>query len=260
MPAIAAPALVIGGTTVASAAVTSAIVTGIVYGAVIGAATAVITGEDIFEGALKGAAFGGISGGIVGALGSAGAAGASGSASVITGPEAGLVPRALESGLGAAAGTTANITIPEANALYEAAPPGYSPASVSSGSGAGAGGSLTENLPSAERSFMDKLLFTKEGSLTDSAGKMISSGVEGAAKSMLSEEPESQSEYLEKIQNLNVAGDFQARTANIKIPDFWARYNPGVSQQLKQGVSAQLTPQQIAAQQKQQGGAYAKPI
>lgn len=258
------------GASAAVGAIAGAVAVGVVTGAVIGAATAVITGGNILQGALKGAIFGGISGGVMSGLGMAlgfssatsqlasiglsptGAALAPGAAvgattglaaPMLTGPEAGLVPSgiaapgAIEAGTGAIATAGANT--------------------------ANVAGATTTGTSTTGRGFFDKLMFDNAGDLNPGVGKVISEGISGTAKALLTDDdkPETQSEYLQNVQALNVSGDFQARTANIKIPDYWKRYGQTPGQKLNQSTQAQIAPQQVRAltAQQQQGGAYAQP-
>jgi len=264
MPMIAVPALVIGGTTVATAAVTSAIVTGIVYGAVIGAATAAISGGNILEGALKGALFGGISGGIVSGLGAAMGAGTSTATSAATGTSGGMASGA-SAGSAAGGSLGANVGL----AGVASAPTSLAAPIVQGGTGAVDVAATTGSVSSpviptsletpitnaggatSERGFFDKLLFNSEGTLSDGAGKMISEGLSGAAKALMTEDqvkPQNQAEFLADTQRMNVAGKFVASTANIQIPDYWKKYNKVSTQDLSQATNAQP------------GGAYAQPI
>ena len=285
MPMIAVPALVIGSTTVVSAAVASAIVTGIVYGAVVGAVTSAISGGNILEGALKGAFIGGITGGVMGAIGGASGAAsnvAAGQASTNTattaalqGPDAALFSGLASPTTNMAAGATnaAALTGAEAGLVPKSIPLSTaSPANLATKAATNV--ATTTNLPAAdanvasgakatERGFFDKLLFDDAGSLTDEAGKMISGGVKGLAEAALTEKPETQSEFLRNTQALNIAGKYNAQVANIQIPDAWKRLNTvptvGVQNQAatKPIASQALTAQQQAALQKQPGASYA---
>ena len=260
--AVAAGATAIGAGAIAGAAgaLAGAIVTGACYGAIIGAATAALSGENILKGALKGAVIGGISGGVFSGLGmlsgissstsqmasmgldASGAAlptstSTSLAAPAATGPEAGLTPRALETGGQVEAGTG---LVSQSTTAPTPTPD-----------------------PAADRSFVDKMLFDKEGSLNAGAGKVLAGGVEGVAKGLMAEEPETQADYLRTVQAMNVSGDFKSRVANIKIPDYWKRINQTANQSpAVQAPTAQVMPQQIAAltAQQQQGGAYAQPV
>ena len=265
------------GAALGGGALASAVAVGVVSGAVIGAATAAITGENILKGALKGAVIGGVTAGVFhgfsslakGAAGSASGAGTKTSVGMFNEASAGSASE-LASSTNLASDVMSGA---EANLLYEAAPASYSPGA------AGVGSTAIKTIPkSPTRGFFNKLLLDKEGALTDGAGKILSGGVEGIAKAALMKEPESQSEYLQKVQELNVSGDFQSRVANIKIPDFWRQYsqNTGQNTAQNQAQSTAIQPQvaqqapalppqpllkkALTPQQLQQGVAYAQPI
>lgn len=276
MAFIAAPvaAWAIGaGASAAVGALAGAIAVGVVTGAVMGAAMAVITGQNILEGALKGALIGGISGGVMSGLGMA--AGFSSSTSQLASmglspTGAALSPAAgVGSGVGSTIGASGEaIASPMVQGGTGAidvatASPAFMQAGGVSNVVTGAEAGLLPKTQSAERGFFDKLLFDNSGNLNAGAGKVLSSGVEGAAKALLTDDdkPESQSEYIRQVQAMNVAGDFQSRTANIKIPDSWKQYNKIQGPNLNPGTSAKLTPIQInALTAQQQGGAYAQPV
>lgn len=242
-------------------AIAGAVAVGVVSGAVIGAATAAISGGDILTGALKGAVIGGISGGVMSGLSMAAgiSSGASQMASMglsptgapisasagvgstglaapaLTGPEAGLVPSGLETASAGIEAGTGAIASPQAVQTPQVA----------------ASTNIATKAP-AERGFFDKMFFDKDGSLSAGTGKIISSGIEGAAKAILTDDdkPETQSEYLQNVQNMNVSGDFESRVANIKVPDFWSKYTKAPTANLNQTQNASLT---------SQGGSYAQP-
>lgn len=259
MPFIAAPvaiwvagAATAVGVTAATAAtigaVAGAVAVGVVSGAVVGAAGAAITGGNILDGAIKGAVIGGISAGVFSGLGMAtglassssqlssmgvnstatGMLGSTGSgagvaAAGLTGPEAGLVPSALET-----------------------------PAAIEAGTGAIAAPTVAQSAaPVAKRSFMNKMLMDSSGGLSDAAGKVISSGVEGAATALLTDTPEveSQSEYLKAVQSMNASGKFQDQVANIQIPDHWKKYTQIPATPVNPTLNTSVVP----------GGAYAQP-
>lgn len=275
MAFIAAPvaAWAIGaGASAAAGAILGAVAVGVVSGAVIGAATAAISGGDILEGALKGAVFGGISGGVMSGLGIAmgfssatsqlanmglsatgtalPATGASAAltTSALTGPEAGLVPSTLASPTVGGAGYGAGLTAPQ-EAVAVTTPVNSTVSAVT---------------PTPDdRGFFNKLMFDKEGALNSGVGKVIAGGVESAAKALLAddEETETQSEYLQKVQSMNVVGEFQARTANIQIPTSWQNYNRVSVAPQAQSTSAKLTAEQLAAltNKQSQGVSYAQP-
>lgn len=276
MAFIAAPvaAWAIGaGASAAVGALAGAVAVGVVSGAVIGAATAALTGGNILDGALKGAVVGGITAGVFSGLGMA--TGFSSAGSQLTGMGLSPTGTALTptAGVSAAPGAvtgmatpTTTLTGPEAGLMQGTGsiPTSGVPVTPGISTTTAAQSVPTGNVPvPAKRGFFDRMLFDKEGSLSTGAGKVISGGVEGIAKGLATDtpEPESQSEYLASVQARNVAGDFQARTANIKIPAYWQRYNKANRLPLDQSTNAQLTPQQLAAlnAQQQQGGAYARP-
>jgi hypothetical protein len=227
MPFIAAPvaiwvagAATAVGVTAATAAtvgaLAGAIAVGVVSGAVIGAAGAAITGGNILEGALKGAVIGGVSAGVFSGLGMA-----TGFAS--TGQQLGAMgvnqtaTGMLDVGASLGAGATTGAVEAGTGALE------------ATGAGAVEAGTGAIATPAAERTLASKIFLDSSGSLSDTSGRVIASGIEGAAKAMLTEAPddapvESQSEYLAQVQAMNASGDFQKRVANIKVPTHWQNY------------------------------------
>lgn len=192
------------GASATVAAVAGSVAVGIVSGAVIGAASAAISGGDIFKGALKGAVVGGISGGIL-----SGAGIVSGVASA----ETQLANYGVE-GYGAA---NAGVSAPTTGA--EVAAPGANE------------GILSSSQPVAQEA-------VKKG-LSDETIKVIAGVGQGAAQGLgevgaAKTEAESQkqlAEWEQEQERLNVAanvpGEFEAKVANIKIPEWWNTYlNP----------------------------------
>ncbi len=242
-------------------ALAGAIAVGVVSGAVIGAAGALITGGNILDGALKGALIGGVSAGVFSGLGMATGLASSSSqlASMGVNPTAtGMLPDVGVSASGAAAGSQAPsqapLDVPPEASLT--APPDATittPPEAQFIDPHDAQLAAPSKAPVAERSLANKLFFNKEGSLSDASGKIIAGGVEGAATALLTEAPEpveSQSEYLAKVQDMNVSGDFAVRTANINIPDHWKKYTQNSAPPMNPAINPQVAP----------GGAYAKPV
>ena len=244
------------------ATIGSAIAVGVVTGAVIGAATALVTGGNVFEGALRGALIGGVTAGVLSSIGAA----ADAAAGIATGQAA------------TNASTTAALQGPNA-ALFSST---ATPASVTASNAAAAGtistatpgyssGSLAIPNPNPTpppRSTLNKLVFDKSGAINDSFGTLASEVVKSGAQALLTETPkapESRSDYLTQMQALNVSGDFNARVANIKIPDAWTRISPATVSQAQAPTSLQqqpLTPQQLAVlnAQRAEGESYARPV
>lgn len=214
MAFIAAPvaAWAIGaGASATVAAVAGSVAVGVVSGAVIGAATAAISGGDIFKGALKGAVIGGITGGALSGLGMAtGIASAetqlakfgldSAGTAISTAPTAGIPELATEGGTALrSAGETPGI-------LAQAGKPLLSDETVKVVAGVGQGAA-------------------------EGYGETKAAEAEVAGQKELAEWQRQQ----DRIDvAANVPGEFQARTANIKVPEWWNKYlNP------KQGVLTQ---------------------
>lgn len=259
MAIIAAPVAAWIGGALASAGATAAVATtvgaiagavavGVVSGAVIGAATALVTGGDILDGALTGALIGGLTAGVVSGLGAAMSAGTSTATSVGTnasttaalqGPNAALFSTTASPAT-VAASNAANATV---GGVVSTATPGYSSGSLAApnipaSQVAAAPSSPVTSPPAADRGFIDKMLFDSEGTLNPETGKIIAGIGSGAAKALLTPEPESNLEYLKQQQKLmNTSADFSVRTANIKIPDSWKKYNKLASANLKQAPS-----------------------
>ncbi|MCP4607755.1 MAG: hypothetical protein GY845_03420 [Planctomycetes bacterium] len=270
MAFIAAPvaAWAIGaGASATVGAIAGAVAVGVVSGAVIGAATALVSGGNILEGALKGAVFGGISGGVMSGLSMAVGFSSAGSqlASVGLSPTgAALTPGAVAGGVAPATTGLPTSAVHDSWSGAIASPAGGGTPGMVTGGGGSIATPGAEAIKSVgtvaptERGFFDKLLFDKAGDLNPGAGKIIAGGIEGVAKGLLSddEKPESQSEYLAKVQAMNVSGEFQGRVANIQIPDYWKRYSKAGAQKVPtQNISPQVTVPQITAPQP--GGAYA---
>ena len=269
MAFIAAPvaAWAIGlGASATVGALAGAVAVGVVSGAVMGAATALVTGGNILEGALRGAVIGGISAGVMSGLGMASNITSLSAESQLASYGLNPAGEALTATTSVAPSATTGLAKPGLGAEIKAGTGVRSIAKsnvVNSKLAAGATKELaagaTKELAvdsTVKRGFFDKLLLDKEGSLSSGAGKIISGGVEGVATAMATEdptEPESQSEYLQNVQSMNVAGDFQSRVANIKIPDYWNQYKKAPTQNLQQSAS----PQGVALTPQQQGVSYA---
>ena len=224
MPMIAAPvaawasgAAVAAGATAATAAtigaVAGSVAVGIVSGAVMGAASAALTGGDIFESALKGAAIGGITGGIASGAG------------ILSGAvpaETQLAKFGLEMGAEGAMATAAKTPV-----LAETAAAG-----------------ATASIPEAPVVAGEVAKETAKGSILNPETMKVLSGVgqgmaeaygEQKAAETKAESDKELAEFKERQAQerikTNIPGQFQARTAIIKIPDWWQRYNAKVVSQ-----------------------------
>ncbi|MCK5616739.1 hypothetical protein KAR91_83530 [Candidatus Pacearchaeota archaeon] len=228
MPAAAAAIVItfatsVGASTAVAAtvgAIASAAVTGAIVGAAIGAGTALLTGGDVFEGALRGAAIGGITAGVFsglsmaanaatgGALGSSATTqlgniglSATGEALVAPGEATGTgvigqtvmehgSPISADVAVGGVPTATSPVTTPATPGIMSQISDSKVAAGIVEGMGAGAG----EYLSGKEQ-------------------------VEGAKEI---EEFKAATKATEKATNL--PGEFEAQTANVLIPNTWARY------------------------------------
>ena len=210
MPMVAAPVAawaMAAGASATVGAVAGAVAVGVVSGAVVGAATAAIKGDNIFKGALKGAAYGGITAGVVSGLGIATGFMSAGSQLGAMGVE----------GYGATAAGVESVSpvadVAKSGILSSNVPVSASPQAISS---------TAQTVPGAvAKPFM-----------SDSTAKIVAGIGEGAAKglgSMAASESEAESErelaeWQAQQKKLNMPGEFQARIAKIKVPEFWNRY------------------------------------
>jgi len=204
---------VTAGTT--AAAVVSSVAIGIVTGAVIGAATAGLTGGNIFKGALMGAALGGLTAGVATGLNIA-AAGASAGA-----PAAGA--SAPSAAVSSAAPTSVGMT---GAPFWESTVSGLNPASAMGGASTfnirpdlvpAAGTPATPPVPTDS-----SLLYSELGKgLSKGIGDVASAKIKANSDAALAEQAKADAEA--KIAG-NVPGEFEARTANIKMPNWWEKY------------------------------------
>jgi len=211
MPAaIAGAVLAITGST-AVAAVAGAVIQGAIIGAVVGAATSLITGGNILKGALMGALVGGIGGGLISGLGMA--TNISSAANQLSNLGVGIESTA-SSAMGPVENTVTDFSF------------------GSSGPDLGTfGAGVTPTVPVVPKETTGFL----SGMSDDTKGKLLAGVGEGAAKgagSYLAAKETGESEmglleyqrenYLEDKAS-NMPGDFEARVANIQIPDWWAQ-------------------------------------
>lgn len=192
----------------AVAAIAANIAVGVVTGALIGAATAAISGQDIFKGALKGAVIGGISAGVMSGLGMA--TGLSSAQSQLA-----------KFGLEQTAGTGAVV---ESASVASVASPSASVTPSVSGAGA-EGFAISPNVtPPAGASFSDSTakVLAGVGEGAASAYGQIEAGEAEAESSKELAEFEAEQARINKASN--IAGEFQERVANIKVPDWWSKY------------------------------------
>lgn len=216
MPVIAAPvatwvagaATALGATAATAAtigAVAGSVAVGIVSGAVVGAASAAISGGDIFEGALKGAAVGGIGSGVLSAAG-------------------------IATGISPAKSQLAKFGLKQGSeGLLAAQTPELTESVV-----AGASDEVLKKAPSELGATV-----AKEGSkgiLTPETSKILAGVGQGMAQAYgeqkAAEEKAKSERELEEFKQAkiseriaaNVPGDFQAKTAIIKLPEHWKRY------------------------------------
>lgn len=260
MPFIAAPvAIWVAGAATAAGfvgsaatigAIAGAVASGVVAGAVIGAAGAAIQGGDILDGAIKGAVIGGVSAGVFSGLGMA-----TGFATTTEQLGAMGVNQTATGMLDVGAGVGTGVTEASTGALETGA------GAVEAGTGAIADPVAAQPAaqPAAERTLMSKIFLDSSGSLSDTSGRVLASGIEGAAKAMLTEAPdetpvESQSEYLAQVQAMNASGDFQRRVANIKVPTSWQKYTKVPPTPVNPSIKPATTTTPVTTPQ---GGTYA---
>jgi len=213
----AATAAGMTATTVAAVgAIAGSVAVGIVTGAVIGAATSVFTGGNIFEGALKGAVLGGITAGIGSGIGIA----------------TGLAPASAQlSAMGVSAAAPVSSAAPTSVGMtgapfWESTASGLNPASAVGGASTfnvrpdlvpAAGTLATAPVPAS-----NSLLYSELGKgLSKGIGDVASAKIKANSDAALAEQAKADAEA--KIAG-NVPGEFEARTANIKMPNWWEKY------------------------------------
>lgn len=206
-------------------AIAAGAVTGAITGAVIGGVAALATGKDFFEGALKGAAFGAITGGLWNAGSMAlssftgGAIGQTG-AQILGGAAPGAAAGAAQKATGGtAAEYQAAQNVTEASGLLDVGGQNLAPKPT------------IATTPPPVKPPLD----LGKAAIVAGVGQGLSTGVATVGSSMIQEKAMKEAQEQKKKDEeaafrRNVAGDFERRIVNIRLPDSWKKYTQAYEQ------------------------------